>query len=137
MPSNKEIVAAAFEKMAAGDPSLYLDIMADDIRYELVGDNSWGRIYNGKQAFREELGRPLMSRVAPPLKMRVTRILADGDHVILESAGENRTRSGEPYNNRYCMIMRMAGGRIVDLTEYTDTDLVLRRLGERVQSPEA
>jgi ketosteroid isomerase-like protein len=30
------------------------------------------------------------------------------------------------------MIMRMAGGKIVELTEYTDTDLVLRVLGERV-----
>jgi ketosteroid isomerase-like protein len=107
-------------------------MMADDIRYELVGDNSWGRVYNAKQAFREELGRPLMSRIEPPLNMRVTRILADGDYVILESAGTNRTRAGEAYNNRYCMIMRMAGGKIVELTEYTDTDLILRRLGERV-----
>src|SRR5690349_4556282 len=96
-PSNKEIVAAAFEKMAEGDPSTYLGIMADDIRYELVGDNSWGRFYNGKQEFREELGRPLMSRVQPPLKMRVTRLLEAGDYVVLESQGENRTLSGEPY----------------------------------------
>lgn len=132
MPSNRDIVAAAFEKMAVGDPSLYLEIMADDIRYELVGDNSWGRVYQGKQAFREELGRPLMSRVEPPLRMRATRLLADGDHVVLEASGDNRTRDGKPYRNRYCMIMRMQGGKIVELTEYTDTDLVLRVVGERV-----
>jgi ketosteroid isomerase-like protein len=64
--------------------------------------------------------------------MRVTRLLADGDHVILEASGDNRTLDGRPYRNRYCMIMRMQSGKIVELTEYTDTDLVLRLLGERV-----
>jgi len=132
MLTNKEIIAAAFEKMAQGDPSLWLDTMADDIRYELVGDNSWGRVYRGKQAFREELGRPLMSRVEPPLRMRAMRILSDGDHVVLEAAGENQTRSGETYNNRYCMIIRMKDGKVVELTEYVDTALLLRVLGERV-----
>jgi ketosteroid isomerase-like protein len=132
MSTNKEIITAAFDKMAQGDPSLYLDIMSDGIRYELVGENSWGRIYQGKKAFREELGRPLMSRVEPPLKMRVTRLFSDGDYVILEAAGDNRTRDGRPYNNRYCMIIRMAGGKMVELTEYADTDLIVRALGERV-----
>ena len=131
MKTNREIIAAAFDRMAEGDPALWLETMADDIRYELVGQNSWGRVYQGKQAFREELGRPLMSRVAPPLKMKALRILSDGEHVVLEARGENRTRSGEPYNNRYCMVMRMQGGKVIELTEYTDTDLVLRALGER------
>jgi uncharacterized protein len=132
MPTNKEIIAAAFDKMADGDPSLYLDVMSDDIRYELVGENSWGRIYQGKKEFREELGRPLMSKVEPPLRMKVTRLFSDGDHVILEAVGDNRTRDGRPYNNRYCMIIRMAGGKMIELTEYADTDLIVRALGARV-----
>lgn len=131
MPTNKEFVAVAFEKVAQGDPSLWLGAMADDIRYELVGDNSWGRVYNGKQAFRQDLGGPLMSRIEPPLRMKAVRILADGDHVVLEAAGENRTRSGQPHNNRYCMIMRMKDGKVAEPAEYVDTALLLRVLGER------
>jgi uncharacterized protein len=132
MPSNSEIVAAAFEKMAEGDPSLYLDIIHDDFRYEFVGASTWGGTYNGKADFRQNFGRILMERVTPPLRLKTQRILESGDHVILEVAGANTTRDGRDYNNRLCMIMRMAGGKIIEITEYCDTALVLDRLGERI-----
>lgn len=132
MPTNKDIVAAVFEKLADGDPGLYLNTMADDARYEFVGGGSWGGVYKGKQDFRENFGRHVLSRVAPPLRLKATHILADGDCVVVEFAGSNQTRDGRPYANRYCMVMRLAGGKITEITEYCDTALVLSALGERI-----
>jgi len=134
MQTNKEIVAAAFEKMAEGDPGLYLDIIADDFRYIFIGGGSWSGTYNGKADFRQNFGRIVMERVAPPLRLKTVRILESGDYVVLEVAGTNTTRDGRDYNNRLCMIMRMANGKIVEITEYCDTALVLDRLGERVSA---
>jgi len=131
-PSNRDIVAAAFEKMAEGDPSRYLDIIADDFRYEFIGASTWGGVYSGKADFRQNFGRVLMERITPPLRLKTLRILESGDYVVLEVAGTNTTRDGRPYNNRLCMIMRMANGKIIEITEYCDTALVLDALGERV-----
>ena len=132
MSSNKDIIAAAFADMAKGDSTRYLAAMVDDIRYELVGDNSWGRLYEGREAILRELGGPLMSRIQQPLVMKTTCLLEDDDYVVLEAVGDNRTSDGRPYRNRYCMIIKMAGGQIVELTEYTDTETVQRVLGERI-----
>jgi ketosteroid isomerase-like protein len=34
------------------------------------------------------------------------------------------TRSGKPYNQRYCYVCRMSGEKIRELSEYLDTELV-------------
>ena len=73
-----------------------------------------------------------MSRIQQPLVMKTTCLLEDDDYVVLEAVGDNRTSDGRPYRNRYCMIIKMAGGQIVELTEYTDTETVQRVLGERI-----
>ena len=51
------------------------------------------------------------------------RIIVDGDDVAVEFQGQNRTRAGKDYNNTYCAVLRMANGKIVELTEYLDTAL--------------
>jgi len=43
---------------------------------------------------------------------------------VVESVGNVTTKAGKPYCNSYCMIIRMRGGKMVELTEYLDTELV-------------
>jgi ketosteroid isomerase-like protein len=43
---------------------------------------------------------------------------------VIESRGSVTTRTGKPYCNTYCMIIRMRDGKMVELTEYLDTELV-------------
>lgn len=38
----------------------------------------------------------------------VIRILADGDHVVVECRGDATTISGERYANTYCFVIRVA-----------------------------
>jgi ketosteroid isomerase-like protein len=33
-------------------------------------------------------------------------------------------KTGKPYNNNYCCIYRIVGGKLQELTEYLDTELV-------------
>ena len=39
------------------------------------------------------------------------------------------TKSGKPYNNEYCWVFRLDGGRIKEVTEYMDTQLAEAALG--------
>jgi len=44
--------------------------------------------------------------------------------VVVEFRGRATTKAGKPYNNNYCWIYRIADGRLQELTEYLDTELV-------------
>jgi ketosteroid isomerase-like protein len=56
------------------------------------------------------------------------RILADGDHVVVQCDGDATTVSGERYANTYCFVIRVADGLLREMTEYMDTALVDRVL---------
>ena len=51
---------------------------------------------------------------------------------MVEARGDNVTKSGAPYNNSYCFVFRLAGGKLAEVTEYMDTELVTAALGNPV-----
>ena len=40
-----------------------------------------------------------------------------------------RRRAGGPYNNTYCIVCRIADGKIKEMTDYVDTELITSALG--------
>ena len=76
-----------------------------------------------------ELFPALRARIEGRIKMIPQRVLADGDHVVVEARGDNVTKAGAPYNNSYCFVFRLAGGKLAEVTEYMDTELVTAALG--------
>jgi hypothetical protein len=48
--------------------------------------------------------------------------------VVVECRGKVTTKTGRRYDNTYCWVCRLAGGKIVSLTEYMDTQLVATAL---------
>jgi uncharacterized protein len=107
---------------ANGQP--FTDALADDARWTVIGSSPWSRTYEGKRAITDELMRPLFRQFADRYKARAIRVVAEGDVVVVEARGEVTTRSGKPYNQRYCYVFRLAHGEVRELTEYLDTDLV-------------
>ena len=45
------------------------------------------------------------------------------------SKGDNVTKTGDRYDNDYCMVWRVENGKITMIKEYCDTGLVERVLG--------
>jgi hypothetical protein len=126
--ANKQLMKDVFEEMAAGNGQPFMDALADDVRWTAIGTSPWSRTYDGKQTIVAELMRPLFSQFADQYRARATRIVADDDIVVVEARGQVMTKSGEPYNQTYCYVLRLAGGQVQELTEYLDTDLVNRVL---------
>ncbi len=44
--------------------------------------------------------------------------------VVVECRGRNTTRQGKTYNNVYCNVLRLEGGKLKEWTEYADSALV-------------
>ena len=121
---NKRLLQDIFYELAKGNGQPFVEAMADDFCWTITGTTKWSRTYRGKHAVRTELLRPLFSQFADKYRNTATRILADGEHVVVECTGKVTTRAGEAYNNTYCYVIRMADGQLTELTEYLDTALV-------------
>jgi lactoylglutathione lyase len=121
---NKRLLQRIFAELANGNGRPFVDSFADDVRWTVVGTTKYSRTYEGKQAVLDELLRPLRERMAGPIKTVATRFLADDDCVVVEARGEATTKTGRAYNNTYCWIFRLDGGKIREITEHLDTALV-------------
>ena len=68
-------------------------------------------------------------------RKEITNIIAEGDFVVVESYAKDRlTRSGQSYNNTYCVVYKIIGGKIQKLTEYCDTSLIKDVFGDLVHT---
>jgi ketosteroid isomerase-like protein len=113
-----------FRELAKGNSKPFGDAMADDFCWTIIGTTSWSGTYAGKQAVLSELMRPLFSQFADQYTNTADRFIAEGDHVVIQCRGRVTTKSGTPYNNTYCYVCRLADGKLRELTEYLDTELV-------------
>ena len=126
---NRQLLQDIFAATAQGDSRPLVEHMADDFRWTIAGNGRWSRSYEGKQAMLTELFAVLRQRIEGRIKMIPQRILADGDFVVVEARGDNVTKTGLPYNNNYCFVFRLTGGKLAEVTEYMDTELVTAALG--------
>jgi uncharacterized protein len=120
---NKQLIQNIFSELAKGNGKPFVEAMADDFCWTVTGSTRWSRTYRGKQAVLTELLSPLLSLFADQYTNTAHRIIAEDDYVVIECRGSVTTKSGIPYNNKYCWVCRIAGGKLRELTEYMDTEL--------------
>jgi len=128
---NKQLVQDIFAELALGNSRPLVESMADDFCWTVTGSNQWSGMYKGKQAVLEGLLAQLRSRIEGRVKTIGHRFIAEGDFVVVEARGDNMTKTGKPYNNSYCFVIRLADGKLKEITEYMDTELVTEVLGDR------
>ena len=126
---NKQLMQQIFAAMAEGNSKPFVEAMADDFAWTVMGGTQWSKTYAGKKAVLGELFAVLSSRIDGRIRTIPDRFLADGDHVVVQAHGNNMTKSGKPYNNQYCFVFRLEDGKLKELTEYMDTELVTKTLG--------
>jgi ketosteroid isomerase-like protein len=122
--ANRKLFETIFAELSKGNGAPFLAAMADDFCWSIIGTTSWSRAFRGKRAVEQELLRPLLAQFKDRYTNTAERILADGDHVVIQCRGRVTTVRGLPYNNTYCWVIRMADGKMRDMTEYCDTALI-------------
>ena len=135
--ANKALLQSIYAALADGDGAPFAAAMDEDFSWTIAGVSPWSRRWAGRDAVRGQLLQPLFQRFATRYRSRAQRFIADGDHVVVQCQGEVQTHAGEAYNNHYCMVFRLQAGRLMEVTEYMDTDLACRVLGAPDASPHA
>ena len=126
--ANKKLMETIFASIAAGDRTAFGDALADDVTMTVTGQYSWSQTFHGK----ESVLRDLYGYVASLVIQRRTvpfRFIADDEWVAVEARGDMVTHAGERYDNHYCLIYRIANGKIREIREYQDSTLCERVLG--------
>lgn len=126
---NKQLMQHIFSELAKGNGKPFVESMADDFRWTITGTTKWSKTYHGKQAVLNDLMKPLFSQFADQYTNTAHRFIAEDDYVVVECRGRVTTKAGTPYNNTYCFVCRVADGKLQELTEYLDTELVTAALG--------
>lgn len=77
----------------------------------------------------------LLARLFPDgLQMTVDTVIEDGDRIALQVRSHGVLDDGAIYANKYHYAMRFRGGRLAEVHEYMDTDLVNRLLRPKLQA---
>jgi ketosteroid isomerase-like protein len=129
---NKKLLQDVFGQLAAGNAGAMREAMADDFRWVFPGAWLWSGVWEPKQEVVDGLLRPLMAQFDGGYRSRAELILADGDRVVVQARGSARTKRGDAYDQHYCFVFRVSGGKLTEVVEYCDSSLV-----ERVLDPPA
>jgi uncharacterized protein len=126
---NKKLIETMFTELSRGNGEGYLDRLADDVRFTIMGTTKFSGTFNGKGEVVQKLLTPLMSQLEGGLSITVDGMVAEGDTVVVQASGRSTTKSGKPYNNSYCQVFRIEGGKVKAIAEYLDTELVTQAFG--------
>jgi len=127
---NKKLIQDMFAELSKGNAPAFLNAMADDVRFTIMGTTKYSGTFNGKQELVNKVLQPLTSQLEGGLTITPENFIADGDFVAMQARGKSTTKSGKPYNNTYCQVFRIANGKVQELTEYLDTELVTSAFGK-------
>lgn len=121
---NKQLLQNVFAETAKGNGRPFVQALADEVSWTIIGSTAWSKTYRGKQAVLDELLGPLNAQLADGNRITAQRLIAEDDCVVVAARGHNLTKGGDPYQNNYCWIFRLVDGQVVELTEYADTALI-------------
>ena len=121
---NKQLLQRVFSEMEEGTSRPFVESLADGVRWTIIGSTRWSGTYDGKKAVLADLLGPLSAQLADRYRLTAHRFIAEDDHVVVEARGRGTTKKGLPYGNTYCWVCRVAEGKIQELTEYADTELI-------------
>jgi len=128
-PEIKTRIQNAFEALSSGNPQPYLDLFAEDVTFRVTGTTRWSGTYRGKASLVNDLLRPVSRCLRGNFKATLVRVVFEDDVLVLETKGEGNTaKNGKPYNNEYCWVCRVKNGKLTDVTEYADMELIASAL---------
>ena len=119
-----------FIELSKGNAEAFLGSIADDVRYTIIGTTKYSGTFNGKQELISKLLGPLTAQLEGGIAVTPDNLIADGDYVAMQAHGKARLKNGRSYNNTYWHVFRIANGKVQEVTEYLDTELVTSAFGK-------
>jgi ketosteroid isomerase-like protein len=121
---NRKIVEQFYAASNSGDMDTCFNLIADNIKWTNIGSTKFSGTFQGKAELQEKLLGPLFAQLKQGIRSTVHRLVAENGYVVAQTSGEAETLDGRPYNNTYCWIIRLEGGKFIEVTEFMDTELI-------------
>jgi ketosteroid isomerase-like protein len=121
----KDFVSQLFHCWEQGDGQSFFDALAEDVRWTAIGDTPISGTYKSRAEYFEKVYHPLFALFTGPVRCQVRKIIVEGDTVVVQWHGETPTRSGRPYIQEYCWVIRVEGETIKEVYGYFDTAAVI------------
>src|ERR1022692_2437104 len=132
--TNREIIRQAFDAWRQGTGAI-TDVFAPGMVWRIEGHSAASKEYRSKQQFIDEVLAPFGARftVSEPFRpVTIRAVYADDDTVIVIWDGRGIASDGQPYENSYAWIMKLADGKVIDGTAFYDS-ISFNDLWARVQ----
>ena len=128
--ANKQLLRHLYAEISKGNVQPLLDSLADDVEWTIIGSTALSGTSRGKQQVIDKLLKPIRARLADgPIVFQPERFIAEGEYVVMQAQGRATALSGKPYNNTYCIVCRIVDGKVKELVDYIDTELITSALG--------
>ena len=128
--ANKHLLRHVYAEISKGNVQPLLDSLADDVEWTIIGSTVLSGTSRGKQEVIDKLLKPIRARLADgPIVFQPERFIAEGEYVVMQAHGRATALSGKPYNNTYCIVCRIVDGKVKEMVDYIDTELITSALG--------
>ena len=128
--ANKQLLRHVYAEISKGNMQPLLDSLADDVEWTIIGSTALSGTSRGKQQVIDKLLKPIRARLADgPIVFQPERFIAEGEYVVMQAQGRATALSGKPYNNTYCIVCRIVDGKVKEMIDYVDTELITTALG--------
>jgi uncharacterized protein len=127
--TNKQLLRHVYAEISKGNVQPLLDSLADDVEWTIIGSTALSGTSRGKQEVIDKLLKPIRARLADaPIVFQPERFIAEGEYVVMQAKGRATALSGKPYNNTYCIVCRIVDGKVKEMVDYIDTELITSAL---------
>ncbi len=127
---NKQLLQQIYTEISKGNIQALLESLDDDIQWTIIGTTVLSGTSHGKQEVIDKILKPLRERLANgPIVFTFDRFIAEGEYVVMQARGQATSKGGKPYNNTYCIVCRIVDGKLKEMTDYIDTELITSALG--------
>ena len=124
LEENKRLVLETWEALRRGDVKAAFASMTDDVTWRIPGMiGPVSGLKRGKSEIIEFL-RWAAKTFPPGMRTEVCGVYAEAGTVVLELVNRSTTAKGKPYENEYCFVFEVEGGKVRHVREYVDTQKV-------------
>ena len=119
--ANKQMVTSTWQAFVKGDLKTAFANMSDEVSWLIPGNlNDLSGLHKGKSAILE-FARNAARTFPNGLQSQINRVYGDGDTVAIELTNRGKLANGRDYENEYCVVCELEGGKIRRVREYVDT----------------
>ena len=119
---NKDIARKFIENMTNNNVAAIIESYDDDVRIQTMGNTLISGVVTKTQA--KEFAGQVLNAFPQGIRFVIHNLTAEEDRVAIEAESFANHVSGKYYNNKYHFFMRLKDGKVTELKEYMDTEMV-------------